>query len=108
MHVLPFQKGERRTMQILEAEIERKACEAIAVRLGVPSVKIAKTSEKGYPDRLFLLGEGRVAFIEFKRPKTGVVAEHQTLIHKRLEYYGIPVESCFTVEAALAFIRRLK
>lgn len=91
-------------MPVLERDIERKACALVLANYHVFSVKLAKTSERGYPDRAFLLPGGRVVFIEFKRPGEGPT-ERQKLIHERLAYHGFPVHVCSSVKEAVEIIR---
>ena len=51
-----------------EAALERKVCADAKEKYGIHSIKLNGRGETGWPDRVFLLGRGRVAFIEFKAP----------------------------------------
>jgi hypothetical protein len=71
--------------------------------LGVFSVKISKAQESGYPDREFLLPEGRPFFIEFKAPGRKPT-KRQLLVHERLRYLGYDVEVHDNVDRAVAAV----
>lgn len=47
-------------------------------------------SVSGLPDRIILMPEGRIYFVETKAP-TGTVAPHQTVVHRRFARLGFPV-----------------
>lgn len=59
---------------------------------------------RGFPDRIVLLGGGRVVFFELKRPVGGVFEPLQRLYHAKLRALGFAVFVCNTkasVDAAL-------
>ena len=58
-------------------------------RLGGWAVKIL-LSVAGLLDRMAILPEGRIVFVELKAPN-GTVATHQTVVHRRLAELGFPV-----------------
>ena len=91
----------------LEADVEEAACQRILLELGIFSVRLAKTSETGYPDRLFLLPRGRSLFIEFKRPGKEA-REKQDLLHQRLKFFGHEVQVHATVAGAVSAVERAK
>lgn len=90
---------------LLESEIEGTACARILRELGLFSVKLARTNEAGYPDRMFILPQGRVFFIEFKRPGKRPDSK-QALLHARLHHFGHYVETHDTIEGAVAAVAR--
>ena len=52
---------------MLEKEIERKLVRTVQM-MGGRAVKIACPGYDGMPDRMVLLNDGRMAFVEVKRP----------------------------------------
>ena len=74
-------KRKRRT-DPLEKDIEREVC-LYAKSLGIESRKFTSPQRRSVPDRIFFLGDGRCAFIEFKRlgekPTEGQLREHEWL-----------------------------
>jgi hypothetical protein len=75
---------------MLERQIERYFCEAIAAAGGVAE-KVESRSARGFFDRLAVLPGGRVIFAEIKKPKGGVVAAHQRERHERYRSLGAEV-----------------
>jgi VRR-NUC domain len=78
-------------MTLLEADIESWVSEQAWTRFGVPSIKLNVKGETGWPDRVFLLQEGRSLWIEFKRPG-GTLSAKQKLKIEILEYRGHNVQ----------------
>ena len=81
-----------------ESTIKRKAVR-LALRLGVRSIKLAapRGGETGWPDRCFLLPQGRAYFIEFKAPG-GELSAKQLYHLKELNELGYPTAVCDNVE----------
>jgi hypothetical protein len=50
-----------------EAQVSTKLLRKLSV-LGIKSVKMNPTSQRGFPDRLLILPNGRVRWIELKAP----------------------------------------
>ena len=74
---------------MLESTVEKRLVRETNARGGwalkfIPSVA-------GLPDRIILLPGGVIFFVELKRPKGGVVAEHQKVVHAKLKRLGFPV-----------------
>lgn len=88
-----------------EAAIEEEACQQVLLHLGIFNVKLKKTTEVGWPDRQFILPDGKSLFIEFKRPGKEP-RESQKTIHKRLQYFGHAIETHTSVEGAVEAVRR--
>lgn len=80
-------------MRVLESDIERKAVAMIMNRLSVVCVKLTTPGETGYPDRLVVLPNGRVLWMEFKRPGE-LPRPKQSYIHEQLRKLGHHVEVC--------------
>lgn len=70
-----------------EQAVEKYLREQVEKRGGV-CIKMDPTNYKGLPDRLVLLPYSVVILIEVKRPKGGVVSEHQEVWHERLTRMG--------------------
>jgi len=51
---------------MLEKALERKACNIIK-DLGGLALKFSPTASRGWPDRVMLLNDGHIFFVEFKR-----------------------------------------
>lgn len=84
----------------LEKEIEKDFCNKL--KCGIP----LKLTTRHWPDRLVLLPEGRIAFIEFKRPgenlKPGQIKVSEILASMGFEYFV-----AYSSEKALNFIDRI-
>lgn len=63
-------------------------------------------SVSGLPDRIVLMPEGHVFFVELKSP-TGTVAPHQTVVHSRLRRLGFSVVVLSSTEAVLQWAKQL-
>lgn len=74
----------------LEKDIEKKLRDAIKKRGGL-CLKWVCPGWTGVPDRLVLLPEGRIIFVETKRPEGGRVARLQEWWHNQLRGLGFQV-----------------
>lgn len=88
-----------------ESEIESTTARRALEELGVFSIKLKSTQERGYPDRIFLIPGGRPLFVEFKVPGKSAEA-YQVMIHKRLRHAGYQVEVHDNVEKSLRAISK--
>jgi len=86
-----------------ESDIEGKVAAWALEELGIFSIKLKRTQERGYPDRMFLVRGGRPLFVEFKRPGEAP-RPYQLLIHERLRHAGYEVQVHDNVEEATAAI----
>lgn len=75
-------------MKVLEKSIEEHLIDRVRSMGGV-CIKLKPFGNTGLPDRLVVLPEGRVVFVELKRPKGGVVAAKQTYWIKTLKALGV-------------------
>lgn len=73
----------------LEAQLETR-CVARVEALGGLALKLRPPTGRGFPDRTVCL-KGRVFFLEFKRPKLGVVAAQQVTWRRLLTLAGFGV-----------------
>lgn len=88
-------------MRILESKVEDTACRW-AKEQGWKHRKYKTPNYRSSPDRIFMK-EGRVVFIEFKRPKTdehqaGKLSPGQEKEIKSLREAGMEVHVCFSVQ----------
>lgn len=83
-------------MVILESEIE-KTCVKIAEKHACLLLKIEK--RRGYPDRILLAPNGKLIWIEFKRPGENLMPfqkhVHQILKQMNFEVYEVDNYSLF-------------
>lgn len=86
-----------------ESSIEKAACGKILKLLKVRSIKLNGPGQRGWPDRMFLLGHGKVAFIEFKRPG-GKLTALQAYSLAGLESIGYHTAVCDNKNDAVSFI----
>lgn len=87
-----------------ESHIERRAAARVLEELGVFSVKLSRTQEAGYPDRLFILPGGRAVWCEVKKPG-GKRTARQVLIHERLRHFGHEVHTLDTADEIVEVVR---
>lgn len=90
-------------MSILEKDIENKFVDDVA-KLGCLAPKLEVEGDKGWPDRLIVMPNGKVAYIEFKRPG-GTTSEHQKDKIAKLMRLGHNVIVTNSTKTALTFIR---
>lgn len=76
---------------VLEISIENAFNDWATVKLKAIVLKIQGQGNKGNPDRLYLLPNGRHALIEWKRPGEEPT-KLQKLKHKRLRAHNQPIE----------------
>lgn len=86
-------------MNTREREVEsylRRLCE----NAGLPIHKFVPDQDPGMPDRIILLPDERVVWVETKKPKGGRVSELQRYRHRKLREAGHRVEVVLTKEQA--------
>lgn len=74
-----------------------------AKRKGVLAEKVRFGHSRGVADRMFV-HNGRVMFIEFKRPKGGSVAQLQKQFRKKMLKHRVAVVFCDNIETAKGLI----
>lgn len=89
-------------MPVLEKDIERAACEW-ARSQGWLVYKFTSPNRRSVPDRLFLR-DGKVVFIEFKRPG-GKLTPMQEREIRKLQQAGVAAEVAFSLEDAQAWLK---
>lgn len=91
-----------RDRPVLEKSIEGPVVK-YAKRLGYEVVKLNGMGQRALPDRMFLGPEGRVVFIEFKRPG-GKPTALQAALHARWKALGHVVHLIDSVEEGKALL----
>jgi hypothetical protein len=81
-----------------EAQIESYLVRRIT-DLGGITAKMTIRGQRGWPDRLVCLPEGRMMLVELKRPKGGRLSPSQRRLFGLLEHLGVPVRLLNTYEA---------
>lgn len=89
-----------------EKIIERHMVEAIK-NLGLLALKYSNATQSGYPDRLVLLPEGRVLWVELKS-RGCKPTKLQQLRHAELRRMGHTVEVVDSLDAVAAITERLR
>lgn len=82
---------------IRESSIEGYLRQRVKDRGGL-CIKLSPASYVGIPDRLVVLPGGRVAFVEVKKPKGGLVGKAQFVWRDRLVDLGVMHRFVFTKE----------
>lgn len=86
--------GKKPRQNKIEADVE-KACVDYAKDNGCLSVKLQGSGNKGWPDRFFI-GPYGLCFVEFKKPKGGILSPHQReTIWKLKQFKDVFVVSTF-------------
>lgn len=88
-----------------EAEIE-KAIVDYAKSRGALAEKVVLHSGRGFPDRTIIAPDGRIGFLEIKKPG-GIVSPAQKTWLRRLERLGHRCGVAFSVEDGKKFIERI-
>jgi hypothetical protein len=87
---------------MLESKLEEKFTLAVRKILGGRTMKMVPT-EKGAPDRLVLLPDGKIELVELKTD-TGVVSPRQRLWHSRAALLGTTVHVVRGEAGVLAWV----
>lgn len=94
-------------MPELEANIEARMCKYIE-GLGGLALKLVLASERGFPDRTFLLPGGLVLFVEVKRPKECKVYHQQIIWQERLRKRGFRSEFVTSMKEVAAIVKEMQ
>lgn len=89
-----------------ESVVEKKLVASIN-NLGGDCYKLTSPNNAGLPDRLILMPNGAVYFVELKRPK-GKLRPLQEYRKKRIEALGHTVKVIDTLEGVENFINELQ
>lgn len=83
----------------LEREVEQHLVRVVAAA-GGRCEKFAPDHRAGWPDRIVLLPQGRMVWVETKKPKGGRLDDLQKYAHRILRSLGQRVEVVWTKEEA--------
>lgn len=89
-------------MQVLESQVEQVFVDAM-VTMGITTLKLNLVYNRGWPDRLIILPNGRVIFIELKRPG-GTLEPLQKHRHEQLENLGHDVKTFDDAKMAIRYV----
>lgn len=92
-------------VNIVESEIENKMRQKLKLHGGI-FFKFVSPSVSGVPDRICILPQGRIIFVELKR-EGGIVSPRQKYIHKKLRHLGVDVRVVIGMEQAMEFVREV-
>ena len=82
---------------ILERDVERRLVSEVT-KMGGWCVKFLPDTARGMPDRLCLFPQGKILWVETKRPEGGRLAPMQIHRHRQLQSLGFKVAVCWTEE----------
>lgn len=92
-------------MNVIESEIENKMRQKLK-KHGAIFFKFVSPSMSGVPDRIVIMPNGRVIFVELKRDG-GIISERQKFIHKMLRMNNAEVRVVIGMEQAMRFVREV-
>lgn len=88
-----------------ESQLERKFCKKIQ-ELGGMALKFTSPSQAGVPDRIILMPEGKIYFVEMKC-ETGRVRAIQKYIFEKFEKLGFKVHIINSDDAIKSFMEKI-
>lgn len=89
---------------MLEKSIETKLRQEVE-KLGGKAYKIESVGNLGMPDRLICLPDGKIIFVETKRPKGGCLSKIQKYRIQELKNLGADVRVISTLSQVDEFIK---
>ncbi len=97
-----------RRQEMKESELEKRFCRLV-VQAGGKAYKFLSPGNSGVPDRLVILPEGRIGFIELKRPGESPrkLQQFQLGELERLGCYTAVVDSLEQAEAVISELARM-
>ena len=87
---------------LTEKQIETRFCKAVK-KIGGMALKFSAQFKAGVPDRIVLMPEGKIYFVELKR-ENGAVSEIQKYVFKEFEELGFPVHVISSAKMIEEFI----
>ena len=93
-------------MRILEHEVETYLRNKVKER-GGRCVKLIPDYARGYPDRLVILPEGVLIWVETKKPRGGRLSLMQRVCHGELRKLGQRVEVVWSKEDVDRLLREI-
>lgn len=91
----------------LEANLEARICKYIE-GLGGLALKLILASERGFPDRTFLLPGGLILFAECKRPEGAKVYHQQLIWQARLQKRGFRCEFVTSMKEVATIVKEMQ
>lgn len=91
---------------MLESEVEARLRTKVE-KIGGKAYKFISDGNRGVPDRLICLPNGRAIFVETKRPKGGKVSKLQAYRIKELQALGFDARVINTYELVDNFIQEI-
>lgn len=91
---------------VLESKIETWLNDQIK-KIGGKSYKFVSPGNPGVPDRIYLLPDGRIYFVELKRV-IGKLSNIQVWQRQQFKEMGIDIRLIYGMEQAKQFIKELK
>ena len=88
---------------MLETSVEKKLKKRVK-DIGGIAPKLVSPGTSGMPDRLVILPNGIVSFVETKKPKGGKLSARQRIVHKQLKSLGCDVQTIYSFEEIEAYI----
>lgn len=96
----------RRARIVREKAVEKRLTDE-AKKIGCMVVKLSCDGTNGMPDRLIIMPNGKVIFIETKRPKNGRVSSLQDYTIKKLRQLGHRAYVINTIELVSIIVKEL-
>lgn len=91
---------------MLESKIEKKLVSMVR-KQGGRCLKFVSPGNAGVPDRIVMMPQGKIHFVELKAPGEKPRAL-QIAVHDRFKRLGFPVTVIDSMEGAEAFVRALE
>lgn len=91
---------------MLESEVEARLRIKVE-KIGGKAYKFISDGNRGVPDRLVCLPNGKAVFVETKRPKGGKISKLQAYRIKELRALGFDARIINTYELVDEFIREI-
>lgn len=92
---------------MLEKEVEKYLCRQVKNELSGWALKFVSPGQNGVPDRIVLIPQGKIYFIETKAPNKKM-RKLQCYICDKIRALGFAVLRIDTVEKADDFVREVK
>lgn len=95
-----------KTIYLSESQLEKKFCEKIKKLGGMP-LKFTSPGRAGVPDRIVLMPEGKIYFVEMKS-SAGNISILQDYVFKKFSELGFKVHIINSVESLENFLSEIK
>lgn len=85
-----MQENKKLLAKVSEREVEKFLIDEVKKLKGL-CLKFQSPSNSGVPDRIIIMPDGKIYFIELKRPKGGKLSSLQKYWFKKLKQYKVNV-----------------